>query len=154
MGQFFSEIAQIWKHKEMVSELAKADFKKRIAGSYFGMVWMFVQPVVTIVIYYLVFTLLRDGRNDRYPFILWLVAGLVPWFFFSEALSGGTRALLDYSYLVKKVVFKIDILPVVKVVSAVYVHLFFLGLPCFCIRYTAIIRIFICCRFFIIPSAC
>ena len=41
MGQFFSEIAQIWKHKEMVSELAKADFKKRIAGSYFGMVWMF-----------------------------------------------------------------------------------------------------------------
>lgn len=47
--------------------------------------------------------------------------------FFSDALSGGTRALLDYSYLVKKVVFKIDILPIVKIVSAVFVHLFFLA---------------------------
>ena len=126
MGQFFSEIAQIWKHKEMVSELAKADFKKRIAGSYFGMVWMFVQPVVTIVIYYLVFTLLRDGRNDRYPFILWLVAGLVPWFFFSEALQLATNSLYEYSYLVKKVVFNISVLPVIKVVSALFIHLIFL----------------------------
>lgn len=51
----------------------------------------------------------------------------MPWFFFSEALSGGTRALLDYSYLVKKVVFQIDILPMVKVNSALFVHVFFLG---------------------------
>lgn len=125
MGQFFSEIAQIWKHKEMVSELAKADFKKRIAGSYFGMVWMFVQPVVTIVIYYLVFTLLRDGRNDRYPFILWLVAGLVPWFFFSEALQLATNSLYEYSYLVKKVVFNISILPIIKLIAATFIHVFF-----------------------------
>lgn len=61
------------------------------------------------------------------PYVLWLIAGMVPWFFFSDALSGGTRALLDYSYLVKKVVFKIDILPIVKIVSAVFVHLFFLA---------------------------
>ena len=60
------------------------------------------------------------------PYVLWLIAGLVPWFFFSEALSSGTNALVEYSYLVKKVVFKISILPIVKVVSALFVHIFFI----------------------------
>ena len=69
----------------------------------------------------------RDAAGTKVPYVLWLIAGMVPWFFFSDALSGGTRALLDYSYLVKKVVFKIDILPIVKIVSAVFVHLFFLA---------------------------
>ncbi len=126
MKQFFSEFSQIWRGKGMVSELAKADFKKRFAGSYFGILWMFVQPLVTIVIYYLVFTLLRDGSNDKYPFILWLVAGLVPWFFFSEAVQLATGSLYEYSYLVKKVVFNISILPVIKIVSALFIHLIFL----------------------------
>ena len=53
------------------------------------------------------------------------IAGLIPWFFFQEGLTGGTNALLEYNYLVKKVVFNIRILPVVKVFSAVFVHAFF-----------------------------
>ena len=60
------------------------------------------------------------------PYILWLIAGIVPWFFFSEALSNGTNALLEYNYLVKKVVFKISILPIIKIISALFVHGFFL----------------------------
>ena len=59
------------------------------------------------------------------PFVLWLIAGLVPWFFFSDAWNGGTGALIEYQYLVKKIVFQINILPIVKVLSALYVHLFF-----------------------------
>ena len=59
------------------------------------------------------------------PYALWLVSGLVPWFFFSDALVGGTNALIEYNYLVKKVVFNINILPVVKVLSAGVVHVFF-----------------------------
>jgi len=126
MKQFFREFSQIWRGKGMVWELAKADFKKRFAGSYFGVIWMFVQPVVTIVIYYLVFTILRNSGDDKYPFILWLVAGLVPWFFFSEALNLATNSLKEYSYLVKKVVFNISVLPVIKIISALFVHLIFL----------------------------
>ena len=103
----------------LIFELARADFKKRLAGSYFGMLWMFVQPVVTVVIYYMVFTVI-GGRGqqqfmDGVPYLLWMICGLVPWFYFSESLSGGTSCLLEYSYLVKKVVFQIDILRMVKV---------------------------------------
>ena len=89
------------------------------------------QPVVTIAMYYLVFDLvfnsrgpiLADGREI--PYVLSLTAGLVPWFFFSEALNHGTMALLEYNYLVKKVVFKISILPIIKVIGATFIHAFF-----------------------------
>lgn len=61
------------------------------------------------------------------PFVLFLTAGLVPWFYFNEALNNGTNAMREYDYLVKKVVFKISILPIIKVIAASFVHVFFVG---------------------------
>lgn len=52
------------------------------------------------------------------------MAGLIPWFYFQEAWSGGTSVLIEYTYLVKKVVFQIETLPVVKLISALFTHLF------------------------------
>lgn len=120
---------ELWSSKKLVVNLSKNDFKTRFAGSYFGILWAFVQPVVTICLYWFVFSLpgLRPVPHEGdVPFVLKLVCGLVPWFVFSEALSSGTNALLEYSYLVKKVVFKINVLPVVKVISASFIHFFFL----------------------------
>jgi ABC-type polysaccharide/polyol phosphate export systems, permease component len=115
----------IGNHK-LIRRLAKNDFKTKFAGSYLGIIWAFVQPVVTVLVYWFVFQVgLRSGNVGEFPFVLWLVAGLVPWFFFSDALNSGTNALLEYNYLVKKVVFKITIIPVVKVISAMFVHAFF-----------------------------
>lgn len=117
--------------KRLIFQLAKNDFKTKFAGSYLGIVWAFIQPIVTVLVYWFVFEkgLKAGGQNTAAgitaPFVLWLVAGLVPWFFFSDALNGGTNALIEYSYLVKKVVFKISILPIVKVLSALFVHAFF-----------------------------
>lgn len=112
--------------KKLIWGLAKNDFKTKYAGSYFGIIWAFVQPVILVLVYWFALEVgLRSGRMTDHPFVLWLICGLVPWFFFSEALGSGTNALTEYSYLVKKVVFKIDILPIVKVISAVFVHLFF-----------------------------
>jgi teichoic acid transport system permease protein len=54
------------------------------------------------------------------------MSGLVPWFFFQEALLNATNCMLEYTYLVKKVVFKISILPIVKILSALFVHLVFI----------------------------
>ena len=58
---------------------------------------------------------------------LFLTAGLVPWFYFNEALNNGTNALREYDYLVKKVVFKISILPIIKVIAATFIHVFFVA---------------------------
>ena len=117
---------EIYRNRKLVFSLAKNDFKTKYAGSYFGTVWAFIQPIVTICVYWFVFGLaLRSVSDKGVPFVLWLIAGLIPWFFIQEGLTGGTSALLEYNYLVKKVVFNIRILPVVKVFSAVFVHCFF-----------------------------
>ena len=117
---------EIYRNRRLVFSLAKNDFKTKYAGSYLGIVWAFIQPIVTILVYWFVFSVgLKAGTVSDYPFVLYLVSGIVPWFFFQEGLTGGTNALLEYNYLVKKVVFNIRILPVVKVFSAVFVHCFF-----------------------------
>ena len=118
---------ELYQSRHLIWKLAKNDFKKRYAGSYMGAVWAMVQPVVTVGMYYVVFELVMPGtsRTDEAPFVLFLTAGLVPWFFFNEAWNNGTNALREYDYLVKKVVFKISILPVIKVIAATFIHAFF-----------------------------
>lgn len=122
---------ELWQNRRLIWKLAKNDFKTRYAGSYLGIVWAFVQPVVTVLLYWFVFTVALPSRattikgDIEIPYVLWLIAGIVPWFFFSEALTNGTNALLEYNYLVKKVVFKISILPIIKIISAIFVHGFF-----------------------------
>lgn len=119
---------ELIQNRALILNLAKNDFKVKFAGSYLGIVWAFVQPIVTILVYWFVFSVgLKAGSVSDYPFVLYLVSGIIPWLFFQEALNGGTNALIEYSYLVKKVVFKISILPIVKIVSALFVHLFFIA---------------------------
>ncbi len=131
-----SILKDLTENRKLIFELAKNDFKTQYAGSYLGIIWAFVQPVITILLYWFVFEKgLRAGamltkEGIEAPFVLWLIAGLVPWFFFQDALNGGTNALIQYSYLVKKVVFKISILPIVKIISSLFVHIFF---ACFAI---------------------
>lgn len=119
---------ELLDNRKMIWKLAKNDFKTKYAGSYFGILWAFVQPVVTVMIYIVIFQAgLRVSTSAAdYPYALVLISGIIPWFFFSESLLNATNCFLEYSYLVKKVVFKISILPVVKVLSSLFVHLFFL----------------------------
>ena len=120
-------IQEIYANRRLVWDLAKNDFKTRYSGSFLGMAWGFIQPVITVLVYWFVFTVAMGfDKIEGVPYALWLVSGLVPWFFFSDGLTGGTTSMLEYSYLVKKVVFNIDILPVVKVMAAVFTHVFFI----------------------------
>lgn len=127
MKRIFIIPAELYQNRKLIWTLAKNDFKTKYAGSYLGIIWAFVQPVVTVLVYWFVFGVVRQGAPKAVPFVLWLVCGLVPWFFFSEALIQSTNALIEYSYLVKKVVFKISILPLVKVVASLFVHVFFMA---------------------------
>ena len=87
---------ELLKNKNLIWELSKNDFKKRYAGSSLGRVWAFVQPLVTVVLYYFVFGLVFPGRapyESDIPYALWLTAGLVPWFFINEAVTTGANAM-------------------------------------------------------------
>ncbi|MDD6811580.1 MAG: ABC transporter permease [Lachnospiraceae bacterium] len=125
---------ELFQSRKLIWKLSKNDFKKRYAGSYLGILWAMAQPVVTVLMYWIVFDRVFDTRSQlvasgvEVPYVLYLTAGLVPWFYFSEAITQGTMALLEYTYLVKQVVFNISILPIIKVVAATFIHIFFVGL--------------------------
>lgn len=127
-NSIFSLPADLMKNRRLVLKLAKNDFKTKYAGSYLGIIWAFIQPIITILVYWFVFSVgFKQGMVEDIgiPFVLYLVAGIVPWFFFQDSLIGGTNAMIEYNYLVKKVVFNISVLPVVKIISSVFVHGFF-----------------------------
>ena len=124
----YTLFADFWSSKKLLFELAKNDFKTKYSGSYFGVIWSFVQPVCTILVFWFVFQVgFRSSDIGNIPYILWFASGLIPWFFFSEAWNSATNSLTEYSFLVKKVVFKVHILPLVKVISNLFVHIFFVA---------------------------
>jgi lipopolysaccharide transport system permease protein/teichoic acid transport system permease protein len=109
--------------------MTKRDFRQRYLGSYLGILWAFIQPTITVLIFWFVFQVgFKAMPVDNFPFILWLVCGMFPWFFFSECIQSASTSILESSFLVKKIVFRVELLPIVKIVSALVVHIFFVGI--------------------------
>jgi len=121
-------IIELKNNRKLIINLAKNDFKTKYAGSYLGIIWAFVNPIITIIVYWFVFEYgLRAGSPIKgVPYVLWLMAGLIPWFFYSDGINSATNSMYEYSYLVKKVVFKISILPIVKIISTLFIQLVFI----------------------------
>lgn len=119
--KYLSDIGFLW-------QFSLDDFKRKYAGSVGGVAWAVLQPLSTVMLYWFVFQVgLKSGSVTEIPFILWLIAGLLPWLYISETISSSMPALVEYSYLVKKVRFNIDILPLIKLVSGLLVHLILVG---------------------------
>lgn len=122
-GMFLTDL---YKKKELILQLTLRDFRTRYLGSYLGLLWAFVQPAVTILILWFVFDIgFKSAPVDDLPFILWLITGYIPWLYFSEGLSNATHSITENSYLVQKMVFRVSMLPIIKVLSALMIHVFF-----------------------------
>ncbi|WP_333804627.1 ABC transporter permease [Sulfurospirillum sp.] len=120
-------LRDIYQNRQLLAELVKNDFKSRYLNNYLGIFWAFIQPTITILIFWFVFQVgFRATPIEGTPFILWLVAGILPWFFIAEAVVSSSKAILDNAYLVKKIVFRIHLLPIVKIISSATIHLFFI----------------------------
>ena len=90
---------EIFRDRGMFLAIVKNDFQARFAGSYLGLFWAYVQPVITLCLYWFVFQFgLRSGNVSNHPFILYLMAGLIPWFYFSESWGGASGSLVEYSF--------------------------------------------------------
>lgn len=124
---FYRFLRDILKNKKLLIDLAKNDFKARYLGNYLGILWAFVQPIATIMIFWFVFQVgFKSMPVDNFPFILWLMAGMIPWFFFADSLQSATNSILQNSFLVKKIVFRVSLLPIIQIISAFTIHLFFI----------------------------
>ena len=117
----------IYTSKKLLWQLTKRDFRERYLGSYLGILWAFIQPAITVLIFWFVFQVgFKSQPIDNFPFILWLICGMFPWFFLSESIAGATHSVIESSFLVKKIVFRVELLPIVKITSALIVHIFFI----------------------------
>lgn len=124
--KIFAFLKDIIQGRKLIFELAKKDLQKRYLGSYLGVIWAFIQPVTTILIFWFVFEVgFKSAPVEDVPFILWLVCGMIPWFFFSDSLTSAMNSILENAYLVKKVVFRVSVLPIIRIISALFVHVFF-----------------------------
>lgn len=106
--------------------LALNDFKFKYTGSVFGIIWAAAEPIVTVLLYRFVYTVAIGGEwIDGCPYYLWLSIGVAVWFLISDGLRSVTSCFRDYSYLVKKMQFKKEILPAVRTLSALISSILF-----------------------------
>lgn len=121
-------LGDLYRNRELLVSLTKRDLKNRYLGSALGMVWAFLQPLVTILVVWFVFQVGFKAKPsaEGVPFSLWLVSAMVPWFFFSEAFASAANSILEQGNIVKKIVFRVSLLPIVKINSALTVHFFFI----------------------------
>lgn len=125
LRDFPSFLADLYVHRDFLMTLTRRDFVGRWLGSRMGLAWAFIHPTATIFILWLVFEHgFNTGPVEGKPFVVWLTAGMVPWLFFAEALAAACNSVLEHSYLVKKIVFRFSMLPLVKILSSLVVHLF------------------------------
>lgn len=124
---FRNFIREIWDSRDILKTLIINDLKSRYAGSFLGMVWAFVQPVLTIIVFWYVFELgFKNPPVDNIQYILWFIPAYIPWMFFSDVAVNAVACISEYSYLVKKMKFKVSVLPIIKVCSSFLIHFCFI----------------------------
>lgn len=128
------EIVQDHKnYKEQTLKMAKSDIIRTYRGSALGWSWALVKPVITIFIYWFAMSIgLRAGRNigSDYPYFLWLISGLVPWFYMSDMLNRGTDCMRKYRYLITKMHYPVSTIPTFVSVSNMLVDLILMVVVC------------------------
>ncbi len=121
-------LKDIYTQRSILYELAKRDFQKQYMGSYLGFVWVYLQPLLFIAVLYSVFTFgFKSGSSSEgIPFAVYLISGMIAWFYIAENLNAGANVIRQHSFLLKKVDFRLSILPIVKLMSSAIPHAFFI----------------------------
>lgn len=108
-------VKEIWDYRSMIASLVKRDLRGRYKGSVLGFLWTFLNPLLQLVVYTFVFSvIMRAGIKDYY---LFLFVALVPWVYFSSSVDGGAGCIVNQSNLVNKIYFPREVLPIAHVLS-------------------------------------
>lgn len=108
-------IKELFSYREMIIGLVRTDLRGRYKGSVLGFLWTFINPLLQLLVYTLVFSvIMRSGIEDYY---LYLFVGLVPWIFFSTSITYGSSSIVSHKDMVKKIYFPREVLPISIVTS-------------------------------------
>ena len=109
-------IKELFRYREMIFSLIRKDLRGRYKGSVLGFFWTFLNPLLQLVVYTVVFSVLFPTTLEK--FYIFLFVGLVPWLFFNTSLVGGATSITCQENLIKKIYFPRQVLPISYVSSA------------------------------------
>lgn len=105
----FRRASILWNERKVIWNLTVRNLKIKYKDTWLGFFWAFLQPLCTILILYFVFSQVLDVGVENFP--IYLCTGVIPWTFFSNAVSDATGSLIDNSNLVHKVNFPTEVIP-------------------------------------------
>ena len=128
-------IGRLYEYRELLKSNVKKDIRGKYKGSFLGVLWSFINPLLTVVVYAIVFPYILRVKQDNY--LIFLIIGIIPWTFVTTTISYGTRVILDNCEIIKKVFFPREILPISVAVSGlvnffiscliIFIFMFFSG---------------------------
>jgi lipopolysaccharide transport system permease protein/teichoic acid transport system permease protein len=123
LKSFFYFLRLIYLQRGLIASMAARELARQYVGSVLGFIWTFVNPVVMITVFWVVFSLgFKITPVGNVPFIVWLTAGMAAWFAFADMVSGSAGVIVGNPHLIKKTLFHAQILPVVKVAACLVTH--------------------------------
>lgn len=116
-GLFDLDLGAVWNKRELLFFLIWRDLKVRYAQAAFGVGWAVIQPVLTVLIFSLIFGAFAQLPSDGVPYPVFSFAAVLPWSYFSEATRRGSFGLVGDTDLVKKIYFPRLIIPLSNVTA-------------------------------------
>ena len=111
-------IKTLLKNRKVIWGIGKNDFKNRFANTSLGTVWGFLQPFIFMITYVIVFQyILKVGKSGDYPYSCWFLPAMSMWMTVNDSIISASNSIRAYSYLVKKVVFPFDVIPIISIIS-------------------------------------
>ncbi|MFR1380207.1 MAG: ABC transporter permease [Clostridium neonatale] len=117
-----NSLKELYNYREMLFNLVKKDLRTRYKGSVLGFLWTFVNPLLQLVVYTMVFSMIMRSNIPKY--YIYLFVALVPWIFFSTSLTAGSSSILANKDLIKKIYFPRIIIPM-SVVNGAFMNMIF-----------------------------
>lgn len=117
-----NSLKELYVYREMLYNLVKKDLRTRYKGSFLGFLWTFINPLMQLIVYSIVFSTIMPVQVDKY--YIYLFVALIPWIFFTTCLQAGATSILGGKDLIKKIYFPRLILPL-AVVGAAFMNMLF-----------------------------
>ena len=90
-------IKELYEYREMIISLVRKDLRGRYKGSVLGFLWTFINPLLQLIVYTIVFSIIMNANYEQY--YLFLFVALVPWMFFSSSVTDGAGSILKEKYI-------------------------------------------------------
>ena len=124
----FQSLRNLYRYRTLVHSMVVRELKARYRGSILGFFWSFINPLLLLMVYTIVFNYILPNRGlELQPYALFLFCGLLPWTWFSSALLEASNVIIAGGTLIKKIIFPAEVLPFVSVIANM-IH-FLLGTP-------------------------